>query len=201
MTENVTPRQAARWFASRGFAVLPLHGVTDAGACTCGSAECHSPGKHPFAEYVPHGLKNATTDLDEVRRWFAGSYWLNYGIITDQLLTVDVDVKRDGLATWAAMCSRPTRGLVHTWQVRTGSGGLHVIFSNETGVRCGELDKGIDLRGAGGYIVGAACRHASGGIYQWLPQCSPKDAELAAPPDWLLTIISTRSHLGKPTSI
>ena len=48
----------------QGFPVLPLHSVTEAGACTCGDVSCHSPGKHPFARFAPHGLKDATIDLD-----------------------------------------------------------------------------------------------------------------------------------------
>ena len=47
MPDDVTPRQAALWFASKGFPVLPLHSYD--GGCTCGNARCESPGKHPFA--------------------------------------------------------------------------------------------------------------------------------------------------------
>ena len=90
-----------------------------------------------------------------MRQWFDEAYWLNYGISTDKLLVIDVDTKNDGLKTWRDMSTQPTRAVPHTWQVKTGSGGLHVIFDNpEAKVRNGELDKGVDLRGIGGYIVG-----------------------------------------------
>jgi len=69
MSNNTTPRQAALWFASKDYAVLPLHSVTEHSACTCGSKEC-SVGKHPYAPLAPHGLKDATTNLDTVRAWF-----------------------------------------------------------------------------------------------------------------------------------
>ena len=75
------------------------------------------------------------------------------------------------------------------------------MFQNTAKIRNGALDKGIDLRGVGGYIVGPMCRHASGGAYRWLPQQSPADVQLAEPPDWLLTMIRTRTHCGRPTSI
>ena len=83
MADNATPRQAALWFASKGYPVLPLHSVTEAGACTCGDAAV-KPGKHPFAPLAPHGLKDATVDLDVIRGWFAEHYWLSYGVVTDE---------------------------------------------------------------------------------------------------------------------
>ena len=201
MADSTTPCQGALWFASKGYSVLPLHSVTEAGGCTCGNSDCESVGKHPFAPLAPHGLKDATVDLDVIRGWFAEHYWLSYGIVTDALLVIDVDKKHGGLESWADMCGEPTRGLLHTWQVRTGGGGLHIMFENTPQIRSGKLDTGVDIRGVGGYIVGPCCPHRSGKRYEWLPQCSPKDTPLDVPPDWLPAIIRTRSHLGRPTSL
>ena len=39
MPDSISPKGAALWFASHGYAVLPLHGITQAG-CTCGDAGC-----------------------------------------------------------------------------------------------------------------------------------------------------------------
>ena len=110
MTLDVNPRQAAQWFARNGYRVLPLHSVTDAGACTCGKADCHSPGKHPFAPLAPHGLKDATDSLDTVRGWFVEHYWLNYGVSTDPFVVVDIDPKHGGLERWREMCASPVHG-------------------------------------------------------------------------------------------
>jgi hypothetical protein len=202
MSDDTTPRQAALWFAGKDYAVLPLHSIAEHGACTCGNARCESPGKHPYALLAPNGLKNATAELDTVRQWFDECYWLNFGVTTDRLLVIDVDRKTDGLKTWRDMSTQPTRALPHTWTVRTGGGGLHVIFDNtEAKIRNGALDKGVDLRGVGGYIVGPYSKHASGGMYKWLPQSSPAAAPLAPPPDWLLSPIKNRSHCGRARSI
>ena len=201
MPDSISPKQAALWFASHGFAVLPLHSITEAGACTCGGCGCGSPGKHPYAALAPNGLKDATVDLDVIRGWFRESYWCNYGVVTDELLVIDVDKQHGGLETWAGICGAPTHGLIHTWITRTGNGGLHVMFKNTPKIRCGKLDGGVDVRGRDGYIVGAMCRHKSGARYEWLPQCSPSDTDLIEPPDWLLTVIASRSHLGRPTSL
>jgi hypothetical protein len=99
------------------------------------------------------------------------------------------------------MCGEPTRGLLHTWQIRTGGGGLHVMFENTPQIRSGKLDGGVDVRGIGGYIVGPMCLHKTGKRYEWEQQCSPKEAPLAEPPEWLLIVIKGRSHLGRPTSL
>jgi Bifunctional DNA primase/polymerase, N-terminal len=194
-----TPRQAAMWFARQGHAVLPLHSLTEGRKCTCGDSECHSPGKHPFAAMVLHGVKDATTDEHRIRSWFDEAYWINYGVATDRLFVVDVDTKHDGIKKWFSLHSQPTHSLPHTWQVRTGSGGLHVFFVPPAKARSGDLDKGIQLKSAGGYVVGTGCRHASGKLYHWQPQCSPTDTPLAEVPSWLLSLIKTRTYLGKVT--
>ena len=141
MSDDVTTCQAALWFASRGFPVLPLHSVTNDRNCTCGKPACESRGKHPYAPLAPHGLKDASVDVAVVREWFRESYWLNYGITTDRLLTIDVDARHGGLETWAAMRGQPTRALPHTWAIRTGGQGLHVIFMNTAKVRNGSIDQ------------------------------------------------------------
>ena len=86
----------------------------------------------------------------------------------------------------------------HTWRVRTGGGGEHICFQNTLGVRCGDLDRGIEIKAKGGYIVGVGCQHVSGRRYAWQPQCSPKDAPLADPPEWLAKLIGNRTYLGAP---
>ena len=201
MPDTVTPRQAALWFAARGYPILPLHSVTEAGGCTCGNSDCESVGKHPFAPLAPHGLKDATVETGIIRAWFEKHYWLGYGIVTDELLVIDVDARHGGLETWQELTGQPTRAPLHTWQVRTGGGGLHVMLKNTPDIRSGKLDTGVDIRGIGGYIVGPTCLHKSGKRYEWLQQCSPKDAPLAEPPEWLLCVIRARSHLGRPTSL
>lgn len=200
MTTTVTPRQAALWWASKGYRVLPLHSVTDDLKCTCGVADCKSPGKHPHADLMPHWNRDATTDAGLICAWFNEHYWLNYGVVTAGLLVVDVDPRNGGSDTWAELTGTPTRPLISTWQVRTGGNGLHVIFSNPTGVPSGKLDNGVEIKGGpGGYIVGVMCKHASGKIYDWVQQQSPGDAALAYPPDWLLEVIKARTYLGRLT--
>ena len=102
MPDSISPKGAALWFASHGYAVLPLHSVTESGGCTCGDPACESVGKHPFAPIAAHGLRDASVDLGVIRSWFAEHYWLGYGVVTDALLVIDVDARHGGLETWAA---------------------------------------------------------------------------------------------------
>jgi hypothetical protein len=163
MHSKVAPCQAALWFASQGHAVLPLHSITDESTCTCGKAECPSPGKHPYAPFALSGLKDATTDAGVICSWFAERYFLNYGVSTEKLLVIDADTKHDGLGNWKELWAQPTRALPHTWLVRTGGGGSHTIFDNTAAkIRCGYLAAGVQVKAMGGYVVGVTSKHSSG---------------------------------------
>jgi hypothetical protein len=70
--------------------------------------------EHPFAPLVPHGFKDATVETGIIRSWFEKHYWLGYGIVTDELLVVDVDARHGGLETWQGLTNQPTRALLHT---------------------------------------------------------------------------------------
>jgi hypothetical protein len=198
MYTNDEARTSALGFASRGYGVFPIHGIIEKGEkhyCTCGDAACGSQGKHPFQRLAPHGLKDATSDLDKIRAWPTG---LNYAVVTDRLLVIDIDPRHGGDKSWKELSRKTTRHIPYTWQTRTGGDGEHVIFNNPGGIRCGKLAKGVDVKGVGGYIVGPGCAHISGKRYQWAPACSPKDAPLAEPPEWLLDEIGkTQSSAGE----
>jgi hypothetical protein len=206
MPTTLTPRQEALAMAARGHRILPLHSVKEDGTCTCGllfepNGEKHKPGKHPFAAFTARGLKDATSDLAIIAGWFDAHYWLNYGICTDGAMVIDTDPKHHGDESWAAMANQPARAVSHSWRSRTGSNGLHLFFKNTAEIRnsVGKLDKGIDVRGKKGYVVGPGCKHESGRTYQWEPQCSPDEAPLADPPAWLIEVIKLRTYCGTVT--
>jgi hypothetical protein len=175
-------------FAANCFAVLPLHSVTEIGGrlcCTCGDGMCTSTGKHPFSRFVPHGLKDATSDVDLVRSWFAEHDWLNYGVCTDMLPTVDIDPRNGGDKAWLDLVRKNYD--VHTWRVKTGGDGQHIIFgTGETPISSGKVVRGVDVKGIGGYIVGAGSRHISGQHYAWYRDANPNNTELQAMPPWLV---------------
>lgn len=85
---------AAKAYAKSGIPVLALWGVDDNGSCGCGKAECGSVGKHPIAQMFPHGLKDATTNLSDIRRVWKAYPNANIGLlIDDDLFVIDLDAK------------------------------------------------------------------------------------------------------------
>ena len=101
-----------------------------------------------------------------------------------------MDPRNGGDKSWRELSRQTTRHVPYTWQVRTGGGGEHVFFRNPGEVKGCDLAKGVEIKAAGGYVVGVWSAHISGKSYQWAPGCSPPDAPLADPPQWLLDEIA-----------
>jgi hypothetical protein len=184
-------RNKALGFARRGFAVLPLYGIEN-GKCMCDKPACHSPGKHPLTHLTPHGLKDATTDTEIICEWFDEWPDANYGVLTDRLPTIDIDPRNGGNEAWRKLI-RPAYE-PHTWQVATGGGGKHIMCgATKKPVPCAKLARGVDLKGVGGYIVGAGSLHASGKRYIFYRDCRPKETPLAPLPAWISGLVAQAS--------
>ena len=199
MTATSTPMAgAAQAYAERfGWPVIPLHSPTDSPTgCDCRKPDCQSPAKHPR---TAHGLDDATTDPEQIRRWWEMWPEANIGIPTGPasgLLVVDIDPAHGGDETIRDLQAGHGE-LALTPQQATGGGGRHYAFSYpDATIRnsAGKLGPGVDVRGDGGYIVAAPSRHASGGEYAWAAGAHPSDTPLAPPPDWLLEKLRTAEH-------
>ena len=173
---------AALNYANRGWAVLPVHGVNN-GVCTCGASDCGSPAKHPR---TTQGLKDASTNTDQIQEWWTRWPDSNVGIATGPIsgiVVVDVDTRENGLENWSDL--RDINGNVDTLTATTGSGGTHAVFllngeslKNTTS----KLAAGIDTRGEGGYIVAPPSIHISGETYRW----DDINKNPSYPPIWLV---------------
>ncbi|HVM06928.1 MAG TPA: bifunctional DNA primase/polymerase [Acidimicrobiales bacterium] len=159
--------EAAVGYAAEGRAVLPLH-TAIAGRCSCGRADCSSPAKHPR---VRHGLHEATTDIDQIRRWWTRWPQGNIGIRTgmaSNLVVLDIDIRHRGHHALADLADRDP-AVLDTRVIRTGGGGWHLYFTHpDHPVRnsASLLGPGVDVRGDGGYIVAPPSSHASGRTYR-----------------------------------
>ncbi len=146
-----------QWFAGQGIPVLPIQGVVG-GNCTCGDPQCSSPGKHPDSSLVPHGVKDATTDLKTIRRWHRKHPDMNYAVATEGLAVIDCDSK-EALRAFRSGYHPPP-----TFTVKTARG-FHFYYRGEMPARNGVRNK-LDVKsGSGSYVVGAGSRHVSGAIY------------------------------------
>jgi hypothetical protein len=177
---------AALTLAAR-FRVLPLWPIlpathTGGFICGCGKANCSSPGKHPLPALAPNGVKNATRDHKLIEHWWTARPDANIAIATgDGVVVLDIDPRHGGDESIVAL--QKTHGrLPQTLTAHTGGGGWHVYFAGGIANSVGALGAGLDVRGAGGFVVAPPSLHVSGKHYEW----RGFDVPIAPAPDWLV---------------
>lgn len=143
---------AALLYLGMGWAVLPL-----------------APReKRPLGELVPHGLRQASKDPEQILAWWARFPDANIGIATglaSWIYVVDLDGP-EGVESWKKLRVREK-----TLVQRTGGGGFQVVYWRpETAGKIGNRTRilpGVDVRCDGGYIVAPPSVHPSGARYRW----------------------------------
>lgn len=169
---------AAEHYAALGLPVLPLE----------------VGGKAPAGRLVPHGFKDATTDLATIRAWWAAVPDANVGIATGHplpgggvLAVLDVDPREGGDITLDALLSRHGARLPVGPEARSGGDGWHHYFVAPAGTRCAKPGRGLDRKARGGYVVAAPSVHPSGKRYARHDDRPLRDlAALPAMPAWAL---------------
>jgi hypothetical protein len=183
-------------YAKRGWAVLPVYGIKN-GRCQCAKGKaCTRPGKHPITK---NGVKDATTNLKLIKKWWKASPTANIAIATGTksgLLVLDLDPRNGGNETLKA-AQKKYGTLPTTVTAITGGDGKHFIFvhPNES-VRsdtAGKLfGRGLDVLSGGHYFV------APGSVglkrkYVWVTGKTKTDLDPAElPKAWV-----SRLRLGK----
>lgn len=178
--------EAALTYAARGWHVFP----------------CLPGEKRPATR---HGYKDATTDAERIRSWWANQPDYNIGLATGKasgVFVIDIDTKGavNGYDTWGELCK------AHEWRSRanviaagTPSGGCHIYFRHVEGITNGRgaLPAGVDVRGDGGYVLVPPSRIAGrdrnvpvGLPYSWL---YPDATDIMDADEWLLDVL-----LAKP---
>lgn len=173
------------------WAVFPLHSIVS-GYCTCGKS-CSSPGKHPR---TMNGLKDATTNVDIITKWFTMWPDSNIGIVTgvaSGFWVLDIDRHcTNGFEALEQLTDHFGK-LPGTVEAITGGQGSHVLFKYHEGIgNKTDLLPGIDVRGSGGYIVVSPSIHQSGKTYQWELSSHPLDVKIAEAPQWLLDLVTKK---------
>lgn len=188
--------------AERGLAVIPLSRTKlpalrsphrdDPAAPPC-RGECGRFG---------HGVYDASTEPERIRELFAAAPWATgYGIACGlephHLIGIDLDTKSgtDSSAALRELALRHLFTIPETVVVLTPSGGRHLWLSGPPDAvvpnSAGRLAPGIDIRGAGGYLVGPGSRSAHG-VYSTAPgtsdlapaPCPRALLRLLTPPPW-----------------
>jgi hypothetical protein len=184
-------------YAELGWQVFPVHSIMD-GACTCKSADCDRPGKHPIYQLVRDGLNSASDNPDLIKAWWSNAQWANIGVRTGPesgIWVLDVDTA-DGKQGAESLDALQTKhgNIPDTVEAITGSGGRHLIFSYPSNHRISNstnrLGPGLDIRGAGGYIIVEPSLHNSGQAYAWEGSSDPlEDVAPVGAPLWLLDLL------------
>jgi Bifunctional DNA primase/polymerase, N-terminal/Primase C terminal 1 (PriCT-1) len=176
---------AALSYAARGWHVFPCHTPTPTG-CSC-RRKCDRVGKHPRSK---NGLKDATTDEAQIRRWWQMWPEANVAIRTGAvsgLVVLDNDIYKGGDTSLREL-ERSYSAMPETVLSLTGGGGEQSFFQHpgspvKNGVDA--LGVGLDIRGDGGYVIAPPSLHRSGTRYVWEVAHEPDDTPLAPMPDWL----------------
>jgi len=137
----------------------------------------------------------ATLDKRQIRRWFQKPF--NIGVPTDGYAVLDVDDLTRARELWVDFTGRR----IVTASIKTRRG-IHFLFSGDLrNARC----NGYDIRGAGGYVLGAGSI-IQGFEYLFLTPLVEKDKLAPFPADFLPTTTSTgvshsikdaRRYIGK----
>ena len=138
--------------------VLPLY-ETDGERCSCGREGCSNQGKHPR---TGGGVDDATTDPEQIRRWW--KQWPNANIgggmgKVSGTIVLDADTPE--------AVSFLGKHLADTASQTTGSGGRHFFVLYEEGFRnWRKIEPGFDIRTDKGYVV-LTPSHNKNGPYTW----------------------------------
>ena len=102
-----------------------------------------------------HGCYDGTTDPTTILRWWGDHPYANIGIATGDksgLLVVDLDIYKEPEALPSFQAQHGTH---KTYTVKTPRGGLHLYFSlrPRQKARCTNEEKGMCIKGTGGYVV------------------------------------------------
>lgn len=187
MDNNADLLTAALEYAAAGFRVFPLA----------------AGDKNPITQ---HGFHDATTDKEQIRRWWKKRPRSNIGIATGEttsgkfLTVIDLDKEhtpgQDGFAELYEW-QKENGVLPETLTAKTGGGGNHLYFFTEKPYGIDQHifgeESGIDVRGVGGYIVAPPSVHKSGRRYEWTAGFDPSQiAQGGAVLDKLLSFKTPR---------
>ncbi|RLS53453.1 MAG: hypothetical protein DWH91_14430 [Planctomycetota bacterium] len=164
--------EAALRYAELGYPVFP----------------CSSGDKIPGTE---HGYKDASTDPNQIDRWWTQKPSSNIGIPTDGLLVLDIDVE----ANWLNDDLDRQVELAVAPMALTPSGGRHYVYRQLAGKAWrntqSEIAPHVDTRANGGLFVVPPSALPGRKVYQWAPgyELDVSPDQLPEPPDWLIALL------------
>jgi hypothetical protein len=192
-SSNSSKLESAMRHATRGWLICPSHNPTKNG-CSCGKADCRSPGEHPR---TPSGIQDATAGFTEVdalwSKWKDANILIVTGIESG-IVVLRIDEQEGGAESLSDLEWQFDQ-LPEGPRVNTGKG-FDIYFAYPETLPAGtliqklfRLSKGIDVCGDGGYVLGAGSVDKFGKRYGWRSGLSPQKVGLPDIPDWLINRI------------
>jgi Bifunctional DNA primase/polymerase, N-terminal/AAA domain/Primase C terminal 1 (PriCT-1) len=152
-----------------------------------------------------HGFHDATTDAEQIERWWTEEPSANIAIAAAGLLVVDIDPSDDGSTnSWLQDDPEKLLDLAAAPIAVTPRGGRHYVFRKPPGKpwRCttSKLAPHVDTRTDGGYFVVPPSVRPDG-CYRWAPgsELDGPVEQLPEPPPWLAQALDALAT-GSPTS-
>ncbi|MGA7419384.1 MAG: bifunctional DNA primase/polymerase [Acidimicrobiales bacterium] len=158
---------------------------------------CEPGGKRPLGRLCPHGLKDATTEIETIAEWWAAEPEANIGLPTGlhfDVLDIDGPDALCRLEDYSE--SQPGDQDVEGPTASTPRGWHAYVKATDKGntVNLGGLD-GIDWRGRGGYVVAPPSVKEDGGTWTWMTgadQDLGADTPIIPAPAWVLALFERR---------
>jgi len=175
--------QAALWYADLGYPVFP----------------CAPGQKTPLTE---HGLLDATTDAEQIERWWTEHPSANVAIRTDGVVAIDIDGADN---PWLSDEPEKLRELACAPTSLTPRGGRQHLFRQPEGRAwrntAGQLAPHVDTRANGGYIC-VTPSVVNGKPYRWAdgPSLHIPPEQLPEPPAWLTALLDAASTSSGPAA-
>lgn len=165
--------EAAEHYAHLGYKVFPLK----------------PRGKEPLGELVQHGCKDASSDVDTIKKWWKAYPEANIGFVTgktNRCFVIDIDGSTGKEELRKIKKDREWPKTIIAKSGRDGGGHFYFRYPEEIEMvknRAGVLPN-VDIRGDGGYIVVPPSIHPNGKKYSWKRDFCPQEMECAS--EWIL---------------
>jgi hypothetical protein len=149
---------------------------------------------------TPNGFKDATLDPAIVHAWerkYPTTLWGMPTGTASGYVVLDIDVKRPEANGFDSLKDLGRSILPETPMVHTESGGVHIYFQcpdRELRNSAGKIGPGLDVRGAGGYVI--VPTPDSG--YVWDTYWNLDTVEPVEAPDWLWPPPPSRPRTSAP---
>ena len=180
MTVERDHQEAAAEYGAQGIAVMP----------------CIERGKKPALPRTGKEHAVASTDVDQIRRWWTTNPNYNIGIACTPNRLAVIDIDGDAGIEWILEHQMP---MPATWTAITARG-FHYYYRWPEGqrIKTCQIAPKLEIRAAGAYVVAPPSVHPDGHIYQWAPDRCDRDALPEAPPEWVAQANMQDSPLRTP---